>query len=158
MRIVAEVNLEALHRGVDLLVIRDIGAQAHGSVALLLNFQLAQVDFRLATRQHSYPRASRRKAYREPLANPATSSRNKYGHPLECCHVSTRTEMLSLSEVFGLSLGRMVKYAVGIALSVGIGAACRWFDLPVPAPPTIYGALLILAITLGYMAVDTWFK
>jgi len=35
-----------------------------------------------------------------------------------------------------------------------IGAGCRWFDIPVPSPPKLAGALLIVAMTLGYMATD----
>jgi len=40
---------------------------------------------------------------------------------------------------------------VSIALGLGIGVACRWFDLPLPAPPKLVGALLVLAITLGFI-------
>ena len=29
-------------------------------------------------------------------------------------------------------------------------------QLPVPAPPRLSGALLILAVTLGYVLTDTW--
>ena len=43
---------------------------------------------------------------------------------------------------------------VGLVLGLGIGGACRWFDIPVPAPPRIVGALLVVAMTLGYMAAD----
>ena len=50
------------------------------------------------------------------------------------------------------------KYAVGMAIALGLGALCRWLEIPVPAPPTIYGALLILAITLGYMSADAVMK
>jgi XapX domain-containing protein len=35
-----------------------------------------------------------------------------------------------------------------------IGAGCRWFDVPVPSPPTLLGACLVVAITLGYLAID----
>ena len=41
--------------------------------------------------------------------------------------------------------------AAGLGLSIGIG--CRWFDLPLPAPPKLVGALLVLAITLGFIAM-----
>jgi XapX domain-containing protein len=44
--------------------------------------------------------------------------------------------------------------AIGIVLAVGIGAACRWFDLPSPAPPRIVGALLVVAMTLGFLVTD----
>jgi XapX domain-containing protein len=47
---------------------------------------------------------------------------------------------------------------VVIALSLGflLGAVCRWFDIPVPSPPKLVGALLVLAVTVGYMAMDNW--
>ena len=43
---------------------------------------------------------------------------------------------------------------LGIALGLLIGVACRWFDLPLPAPPHIVGALLVVAMTLGFLAMD----
>lgn len=47
-----------------------------------------------------------------------------------------------------------MKTAIGLALAFSIGAACRAFDVPVPSPPRLVGALLVLAITLGYLAAD----
>jgi len=38
---------------------------------------------------------------------------------------------------------------IGIALGFAIGAFCRWFDLPLPAPPRLVGALLVVTMTLG---------
>ena len=43
---------------------------------------------------------------------------------------------------------------VGILLGLLIGAGCRWFDIPVPSPPKLVGALLVVAMTVGYMATD----
>jgi XapX domain-containing protein len=43
---------------------------------------------------------------------------------------------------------------IGLLLGLGIGAACRWFDIPVPAPPRITGALLVVAMTLGFIGTD----
>jgi XapX domain-containing protein len=48
----------------------------------------------------------------------------------------------------------MIKIAAGMILGVLIGAACRWFDVPVPTPPRLVGALLVVAMTVGYLAVD----
>lgn len=48
----------------------------------------------------------------------------------------------------------MIKMSVAIVLCLMIGAACRWFDIPVPSPPKLAGALLVLAMTVGYMATD----
>jgi len=44
----------------------------------------------------------------------------------------------------------MVKIMMGLLLGVAIGAGCRWFDIPVPSPPRLVGALLVV----GYMATD----
>ena len=49
-----------------------------------------------------------------------------------------------------------MKNLIAVALALLIGAACRWFEIPVPAPPRFFGALLILAVTLGYVLTDTW--
>ena len=50
----------------------------------------------------------------------------------------------------------MTKIIIGIALGLAIGAACRWFDIPVPAPPKLVGALLVVAMTVGYMVTDAY--
>ena len=50
----------------------------------------------------------------------------------------------------------MVATIGGILLGLGIGAACRWFDVPLPAPPKLVGALLVVAMTLGYVGTDFW--
>ncbi len=47
------------------------------------------------------------------------------------------------------------KFIIGLLIALLIGAGCRYFKLPVPAPPTIYGVLLIFAISLGYIFADT---
>jgi XapX domain-containing protein len=40
---------------------------------------------------------------------------------------------------------------IGLLLGFLIGAGCRWFDLPVPAPPRIVGALFVVTMTLGFL-------
>ena len=47
-----------------------------------------------------------------------------------------------------------MKLFIGLAISFVVGAGCRYFDIPVPSPPVLPGALLVLAMTLGYSAVD----
>lgn len=47
-----------------------------------------------------------------------------------------------------------MKYAIALILSFGIGSACRYFEVAAPAPPMLQGALLVLAVTLGYAATD----
>ena len=49
----------------------------------------------------------------------------------------------------------MLKTAIGFALAFALGAACRWIEIPVPAPNKLIGALLVLAVTLGYLAADS---
>ena len=48
----------------------------------------------------------------------------------------------------------MIKSAAGIVLGLLIGAGCRWLDVPVPAPPKFIGAVLVVAMTLGYLGAD----
>jgi XapX domain-containing protein len=48
----------------------------------------------------------------------------------------------------------MVEVLLALALGLGIGVGCRWFDLPLPAPPRLVGALLVVAMTLGFMGMD----
>lgn len=44
--------------------------------------------------------------------------------------------------------------AAGIVLGLSIGAGCRWFDIPLPAPPRLVGALLVVAMTAGFVGTD----
>ncbi len=46
------------------------------------------------------------------------------------------------------------KYFAGLAVAFGIGAACNLAGIPVPAPPALIGALLVLSLTLGYELGD----
>lgn len=48
----------------------------------------------------------------------------------------------------------MITNLAGIALGLLIGAGCRWFDLPSPAPPRVVGALLVLLMTVGFLLTD----
>ena len=50
--------------------------------------------------------------------------------------------------------GRLLKLMIGVIVSFAIGAGCRYFDIPVPSPPVIPGALLVLAMTIGYSATN----
>lgn len=47
-----------------------------------------------------------------------------------------------------------MKVAFGLLLAVAIGVACRLAGIPLPAPPMLIGALLVLAMTLGYVVTD----
>jgi XapX domain-containing protein len=49
-----------------------------------------------------------------------------------------------------------IKVALGLLLGVGVGAVCRALNIPSPAPPVLTGALLVLSMTLGYIAMDRW--
>ncbi len=51
----------------------------------------------------------------------------------------------------------MVKTSLGLVLAFSIGAGARFLDIPVPAPPRILGALLVLAMTIGYVCADSVF-
>jgi XapX domain-containing protein len=48
----------------------------------------------------------------------------------------------------------MIKMIAGIVLGLLIGAGCRWFDVPAPAPPKLIGAILVVAMTVGYLGAD----
>jgi XapX domain-containing protein len=47
-----------------------------------------------------------------------------------------------------------MKSAIGLTLGFTLGFACRFFDIPVPSPPKLLGAFLVVAVTVGYMAAD----
>jgi len=48
----------------------------------------------------------------------------------------------------------MVKIVIGLIVGFLIGVGCRFFDIPVPSPPVLPGALLVVAMTLGYTSTD----
>ena len=43
---------------------------------------------------------------------------------------------------------------LGLLLGLTIGAGCRYFDLPLPAPPKLVGALLVVFMTSGFLIAD----
>ena len=47
-----------------------------------------------------------------------------------------------------------MKIALGLLVALAIGVACRLAAIPLPAPPVLIGALLVLAMTLGYVVTD----
>ena len=47
-----------------------------------------------------------------------------------------------------------MKVLIGAIVAFLVGAGCRYFDIPVPSPPVLPGALLVVAMTLGYSATD----
>jgi len=48
----------------------------------------------------------------------------------------------------------MIELGISIALGLAIGIGCRWFDLPLPAPPKIVGSLLVVSMTMGFLVVN----
>ena len=48
-----------------------------------------------------------------------------------------------------------MKIVIGLLVGFTLGAVCRWLDIPVPSPPKLLGALLVVATTIGYMTVDS---
>ena len=47
-----------------------------------------------------------------------------------------------------------MKIAISLLLAVTIGVLCRLAGIPVPAPPALVGALLVVSMTVGYLVVD----
>lgn len=48
------------------------------------------------------------------------------------------------------------KIVLGLLLGMAIGGLCRLINIPLPAPPMLPGALLVGAMTLGYVLTDRW--
>ena len=62
--------------------------------------------------------------------------------------------MRGCPQIFLFGREKIVKIAIGFVLSFIIGAGCRYFDIPAASPPVIPGALIVLAMTLGYTSMD----
>jgi XapX domain-containing protein len=50
----------------------------------------------------------------------------------------------------------MVRIIAGLVLGFPIGLVCRFFDVPATSPPKLAGALLVVAITLEYLAAEAF--
>jgi XapX domain-containing protein len=50
-----------------------------------------------------------------------------------------------------------VKLLAGFIIAFTVGALCRVFGVPVPAPPALLGALMVVAMTCGYLAGNKLF-
>jgi XapX domain-containing protein len=46
----------------------------------------------------------------------------------------------------------MLQAFTGLGLGLAVGAICRAFDIPSPAPPRIIGAVILIAMTVGFIA------
>jgi XapX domain-containing protein len=49
-----------------------------------------------------------------------------------------------------------IRFVIGLLLGFGIGFGCRWLGIPSPAPPVLTGALLVVAMTAGYVLADRY--
>lgn len=48
----------------------------------------------------------------------------------------------------------MILFLAGVVTALLIGSGCRLLDLPLPAPPRWQGALLVAAMTVGFLAAS----
>jgi len=44
-------------------------------------------------------------------------------------------------------------YLIALVLAFGFGAMAKLLGVPAPAPPTLLGVLLVVAVTVGYIVV-----
>lgn len=49
-----------------------------------------------------------------------------------------------------------LRVVMGCLLALAIGVMCRLTGVPLPAPVALLGGLLVMAMTIGYAAVDRW--
>jgi XapX domain-containing protein len=47
-----------------------------------------------------------------------------------------------------------MKVVLGFVLAFAIGVVCRLAFISLPAPPRIVGALLVVALTFGFLGAD----
>lgn len=52
------------------------------------------------------------------------------------------------------SEGYLVPAWAGVFVALVLGALVRLLRLPIPAPPTLYGALMVLGLTSGYLLMN----
>ncbi len=47
-----------------------------------------------------------------------------------------------------------MRFVIGLLVSFAVGVGCRYFDIPVGSPAVIPGALLVVAMTIGYSSAN----
>ncbi len=47
-----------------------------------------------------------------------------------------------------------MRFVMGLLVSFAVGVGCRYFDIPVGSPAVIPGALLVVAMTIGYSSTN----
>ncbi|MFN7365323.1 MAG: DUF1427 family protein [Alphaproteobacteria bacterium] len=52
----------------------------------------------------------------------------------------------------------MESIIIGVVLGLAIGFCCRWFDIPLPSPPNLVGALIVVSMTLGFVGTQSLMK
>ena len=50
-----------------------------------------------------------------------------------------------------------IKIVIGLLLGFAIGFVCAIAGIPSPAPPVLIGALVVVAMTVGWTATDYFF-
>src|SRR6266540_3870166 len=93
----------------------------------------------------------RLQVFRHTVARPAPSHRRIHARGDDARFCCRRPHPLAVA------LPRTetaLKLLLGLAIAFAIGFACRAFGVPSPAPPVIVGALLVVAMTIGYLLVD----
>jgi len=51
-----------------------------------------------------------------------------------------------------------LKYLMSVLIAFCLGGACKFWNLPLPSPPILLGALMVLSMTVGYLVVDKYLE
>jgi len=82
----AEFGAHAAGGGAHLFEVAHVGADAESGAPGVLDFQLGQIQFRLAASQEAYARALGRESYGQPLADAAAGAGDEYTFIFERIH------------------------------------------------------------------------
>lgn len=55
-----------------------------------------------------------------------------------------------------IPMAELQQGAIALGVSVGIGLLCRVLNLPIPAPPSVVGVLMIAGLAVGYAMGGFW--
>ena len=53
---------------------------------------------------------------------------------------------------------RQFKFASGVLVAFGVGFGASLAGIAVPAPPALFGALLVVTMTAGYLGTDRYLR
>ena len=151
----AVIASTAVAMGLRNAVVRKLGVPDLTTTVLTLTITGLAADSRIGRRRQSPLAATRRRDCGDARRSCRRRSNGDSLHFVPACHLQRHHgRMRNRACADRFKTETVMKIVIGFVLSFVIGAGCRYFDIPAASPPVIPGALIVLAMTLGYTSMD----